>query len=198
MKNVRHPRGWFWHNDKLKYSFLAIPKSASNSIRDITGCLKGPDMIIHPTYKRFTVLREPIKRYISGFLEVMVPSSDYPRGRYLLDSTGINVNKAHLGLDNKMKSYLRSLNNGSIINVFTAFTDYIIKNGFFEAHTEPQHYYLINDITLYKLENLDFLLNDFKVKPSHLNKTESPHIKNEIINFLSTNEEYNNKIKNYS
>ena len=185
MKNKLHRRGLLWHNHKKKYSFLAIPKCASNSIRDMSGCKSKADFKIYPSYKRFTIIREPIARYVSGFIEVMLPASDYPKGRY----------HYNLGLNNKMKKYLDSLNKEkNIVDTFIKFTNGIIERGFFEVHTEPQHYYIINDIVIYKLENMNEFIKDFHLKNiSFKNKTEFLNEKNKILEFLS-NDNFKNKL----
>jgi len=185
-KNPLAPTGQLWHNHKLKYSYLAIPKSGSNTLRKMSGCMNGPTLKRHPNYIIFSALREPIERYISGFIEIMVPASDYPKCRY----------HYNLGLNKNMKNYLDNIRkNKDIINVFTTFTDYIIEKGFFEVHTEPQHYYLIKGITLYHLDNLEILMKDLKLnKIAYENKTESSDKKEEITNFLCNNDEYKEKI----
>jgi len=156
-KNPLAPTGQLWHNHKLKYSYLAIPKSGSNTLRKMSGCMNGPTLKQHPNYIIFSALREPIERYVSGFIEIMVPAPDYPKCRY----------HYNLGLSKKMKNYLDTIRKDkNIINVFTTFTDYIVENGFFEVHTEPQNYYLIKGITLYRLNNLEILMKDLKIKKS--------------------------------
>jgi hypothetical protein len=187
-KNPLHPTGWLWHNHKKKLSFLAIPKSGSNSIRKMTGCLEGPNMKRYPGYKTFSIIREPIDRYISAYIEVLIPSSDYPKGRY----------RQNLGLTHKLINLCDELKKiKDDIEKFQKFTDYIIEYGFFEPHTEPQTYYLnnIGNIGIYKLENLDYLLKELSIDTVlYENKTESSNIKKTIKEYIKTDLNYFNKV----
>jgi hypothetical protein len=186
-KNVQHPPGWLWHNNEKKLSCLSIPKCASNSIRDMTGCHDGPNHKHYNDYKIFSVIRDPMKRYISSFMEVMLPASDYPKGRYH-DNLGLNKNFIEM---------LDSINHGDSSGRIVRFTDIILEKGFFETHTRPQSYYLegCGDITLYKLEKISHMLEDFGIENEVVkNKTESADIKNELTDMLTTDTELRNKV----
>jgi hypothetical protein len=185
---ILHPPGWLWHNHGKKLSCLSMPKCASNSIRDMTGCHHGPDHNHHKDYNEFAVIRNPIDRYISAFMEVMLPASHYPKGRY----------HDNLGLDKNMVRILDSINHGDSAARITQFTDLILEKGFFETHTRPQSYYLegCGNITLYKLENISHMLEDFGIeKEVVMNKTESVGIKKELTDLLSNDFELHNKVR---
>jgi hypothetical protein len=185
--NILHPPGWLWHNHEKKLSCLSMPKCASNSIRDITDCHDGPNHKHYKDYNVFAVIRNPMDRYISSFMEVMLPASHYPKGRY----------HDNLGLDENLVHILDSINYGDSGARIIRFTDLILEKGFFETHTRPQLYYLegCGNITLYKLEKISHMLKDFGIEKEVVkNKTESVSIKKELTDILSTDFELCNKV----
>lgn len=184
---VLHPPGWLWHSHEKKLSCLSVPKCASNSIRDMTGCHDGPNHKRYKDYNLFAVIRDPMDRYISAFMEVMLPASHYPKGRY----------HDNLGLDKNLVRILDSINHGDSGARIIRFTDLILDKGFFETHTRPQLHYLegCGNITLYKLEKISRMLEDFGIEKEVVkNKTESAGIKKELTDVLSTDSELRNKL----
>ena len=167
-----------WYNHDRKLGFLGIPKCASTTLRVFTGCNTLSDTDIPEDYNGFTVIREPVERYVSGFIEVMYPAPDYPKCRY----------HHNLNLSNDVINDLDNINKIlDDIEKFKSFTEYIIENGFFEPHTFPQSFYLNNDdrFKIYKMENLDQLSKDLGLgKAPNLNRTSNNAVKKKLLKFL--------------
>ena len=71
-----HEKGLCWYSDKYKLCFIGIPKCAQTSIKDAFNMDKNesnyfnlPDHV--KNYALFCVLRDPIDRLVSGYLEVI-------------------------------------------------------------------------------------------------------------------------------
>lgn len=59
----------YWNSEEHKISFLGIPKTGSTSIRTALGIDVEKDWTVQPKYATFTVLRNPIDRIKSGYME---------------------------------------------------------------------------------------------------------------------------------
>lgn len=119
--------GLGWVSDKFKLIYLGIPKTASTSMRIMLNVSKGNNCIIrfnnlskyNSEYKRFTILREPISRFVSGVFE------DIKRQE-----------------SSKKIRNLEKLNNP--INIMSSYLKHIEENGFTEVHTAPQCKYFFD------------------------------------------------------
>ena len=72
-----HYKGKVWISDKEKVIYLGIPKTASTSIRRMLGMYakdcsdfnKLKKNTKYDEYIMFTILRNPLERFVSGYLE---------------------------------------------------------------------------------------------------------------------------------
>ena len=123
-----HEKGWCWVGHKEKIIFIGIPKNASTSIRNSFGFKASePDNYFsiqkrvtdERNYKTLTVLRNPLDRFISGYIEVCKRATgDSPK----------TLEKQFYWMRNSKRRFL-------------AFLDEI-ELDFFDAHIEPQEHYL--------------------------------------------------------
>ena len=125
LDGFQHPKGLCYVSDKFNVIFVPIPKNASTSIRNIVGLEFQVDNIMRYSeklstreYMAFTIIREPIERLISGYIEVCKRASG--------DSPHILMKDFYW-----MKGKKR----------FMSFLDEI-ESGFFDAHIVPQEYFL--------------------------------------------------------
>lgn len=86
--SVLKHNGLSWSSDEYKIIYLGVPKTASTSIRaylkntnNILNLNKIPEDKIN--YKIFTIIREPLQRFVSGILETF-RREDSPRNLYKL------------------------------------------------------------------------------------------------------------------
>ena len=195
--NNKIHNGLVWINVKNNKGFLCIPKCASSGIRSHFKYLLTKDInkINKKNIEIFTILRDPIKRYISGYIEVIQDCKQYPGGRYH-HNLEISKNKINI-IDKIIKSNLTN------IEKFIEFTNLILnKWGFFEPHTTPQINFLsknnilFKNIKIFKLEKLNELEKYFDSKIPKLNSCENEKLKNELLNFIECNSEFKNKIIN--
>lgn len=177
--------GLTWTNDNFNKSFLGIPKCASSGIREELGLFKTNDINVSDNV--FSVMRDPIKRYVSGYIEAMKPSEGFPDGRYFMSN-----------IDNDLLDIIRKLYNSNIneIDRFKKYTDLIVENGFFEPHIVKQIDYLrdletkeiFSDIEIFKLEKIDKLNKFLGKKLSKRNVCEHLNLKNNLTNFIKNNQ----------
>ena len=188
--------GLVWINVKNNKGFLCIPKCASSGIRQKFKYLLTKDINnIDKKIEIFTILRNPITRYVSAYIEVIQDCKQYPGGRYH-HNLEISKNKINI-IDNIIKS------NKTNIEKFVKFTNLILnKWGFFEPHTTPQINFLsrnkilFKNIKIFKLEKINELEEYFNSKIPKLNSCENKKLKNELLNFIESNYEFKNKIIN--
>lgn len=121
----QHPKGLCYVSDKLKVIFVPIPKNASTSVRNITGFEFRADNIMAYSenlaagdYKAFAIIREPVPRFISGYIEVCQRASG--------DSPHILTRDFY---------WMRGKNR------FLKFLEEI-EHDWFDAHLFPQEYFL--------------------------------------------------------
>ena len=125
-----------WVSHKSRLLFISIPKNASSSIRksEIFGkdmrrhnydtLLKSHPQIVN--YTKFTVLRNPMTRAISGFMQVC--EGNNKRNPY--NKVGKRPFAFLDGFVNKFELYLE---------------DVLLKEDFFDPHIKPQIYFLTDE-----------------------------------------------------
>lgn len=72
-----HEKGFCWVSEKYHLIFIPIPKNASTSIRNITlfefhldNYFRYQTRVENGEYKVFTIIREPLDRFVSAYIEV--------------------------------------------------------------------------------------------------------------------------------
>lgn len=163
-------------------SFLAIPKCASTSIRNqFNLSIRKRIELVDESITIFSVIREPIERYISGYIEAM--------GRYRMAAK--LDKKIILTLDKIFKS------NVNEVEKFKQFTSVIMKRGFCEPHIVKQIDYLrdlntremFSRVKLFKLESRTEL-SQFLGKPlANKNLCDRGRLKKDLIGVLEKNSE---------
>lgn len=198
IKYAHTHRESIWINDNLKLAFLCIPKVASSGIREQFKFTKMTTMNKLPKdYKVFTLIREPIKRFVSAYIEVVQDCKHYPGGRF----------KHNLNISNDKIKFLENLINDKSTNKYQKFEIYIEKIEkewyFFEPHCIPQVIYLTdknnnlhNNLKIFKLETeineLEKILNS-KIKKS--NECENNTLKNDLLDYINKNQNIKKKIE---
>jgi len=78
----QHPKGLCYVSEKYKVIFVPIPKNASTSIRNIhefgfhtSNIMSYEKALKEGEYRAFAIIREPIKRLLSGYIEVCARAS---------------------------------------------------------------------------------------------------------------------------
>jgi len=191
-------REFIWINDNLKLAFLCIPKVASSGIRDQFQFKRTSTIDKLPKdYQVFTLIREPIKRFVSAYIEVVQDCPSYPGGRF----------RHNLGITSEKINFLENLMNDRSTNKYQKFDIYIEKMEkewyFYEPHCVPQVIYLTdknnnfhNNLKIFKLETeineLEKILNS---KINHGNKCENNTLKNDLLNYINTNQNVKQKIE---
>lgn len=141
-----HLKGACWYNLENKIGLIGIPKNASSSLRRglSLNTLKNYfelDEKIKSKLKLITVLREPISRFVSAYLEILVRPHDCPKTK-----------------DKKFFYMPES------IDRFTEFVSEIERDTY-DAHVEHQHFYLYDHedkvFPFYRILNFSNLKNDF-------------------------------------
>lgn len=79
MGHFFHDKGFIYISHKYKIIFIPIPKNGSTSIRKIPEFKFKQDKIfyymdgiLHDEYKVFTVIRNPVERIVSGYVETIL------------------------------------------------------------------------------------------------------------------------------
>ena len=196
MFNTHREKTWF--NNNLKIGFLAIPKVCSSGIRtqlklSDENCVNYKN--INKDYEKFTVIREPIKRFVSAYLEIILDTSDYRGGRY---KHNINLSKDRINfLDELLKSNL------SDEDKFVEYLDLIENKWFFyEPHCIPQIYYITDkdnniqkNLNIFKLEYIDELEKFLNTKLEKHNKCENINLQKKILFYIENNNVIKEKIE---
>lgn len=178
--------GLSWFYDEHKIIYLGVPKTASTSIRtylkNTNNCLnlnQIPEDKID--YKVFTIIREPIQRFVAGVLETF-RRPDSPNNLYSL----------------------RIVNNiGDMINQYITILE---NDGFTDPHIAPQvHFITDKNGTMFKIdtillfENLKSEFNDmcekYNIPPSLPHKwANSDGRRGRILSHIDSNENIKNRI----
>tara|TARA_Y100001937_G_scaffold126718_1_gene196741 strand:+ start:1243 stop:1899 length:657 start_codon:yes stop_codon:yes gene_type:complete len=199
MKIYEIHNGMVWHNRRYDLGLMGIPKCMSTTLKNQFGLTKLghitnlPESMIN-NKKIISIVRDPLIRYVSGYLESMISTSDYPKGRYhmipLPDGLKGKLNNLFMVKDEIVK--------------FKKFTDYIFEYGYFEPHIVQQVDYIrdlktksfYKNINIFKLEHITNLENFLGHKLKTLNISEHQLLKKSLIQFIRTDNEYKEKIEN--
>jgi len=182
--------GNVWHNGKLK--FIPIPKCASSGLRG-QFLLRKETSIKDIEGGVFTIIREPIVRFVSAYIESMKPSTGFPRGRYFISDLDLSiVSKLDVLYKNKDEMYK-----------FKKFINYLEEFGFFEVHTARQVDFIrdldtkkmFKGVTVFKLEYIKHIEEFLGAKLNKSRVTSHPELKKSLLNFLYEDEEYMLKVK---
>ena len=119
------PKGICYVNDANRIIFLTVPKNASTSIRKIpeipfykSNIMSFEKELVNGEYRAFTVIRDPVRRFVSSFIEVCL--------RATVDSPHILAREFYWA-------------NGK--DRFVKFVEEVERE-FFDIHTFPQRYFL--------------------------------------------------------
>ena len=194
-------RGKVWVNDKLKIGHLCVPKCASSGVRSelkLNNVLDYND--VPKDYKIFTIIREPIERFISAYIEVTQASHNSKNIRRF------NYNIAPTFKGYEIRKFLNSLfnSNKSHIECFNIYLYNIIsKWKFFEPHCVPFIYYLTDNennlqknLNIFKLEKDKDKIKEFLgIKNfNNSNKCKNSDLKNILMKHVNSNVKIKNKI----
>lgn len=194
-------KGKVWVNHKLKKGFLAVPKCASSGIRGQFKFLDEKNIENVPKdYKIFTIIRNPINRFVSAYIEVFIDCKDYPGGRFRhnipKEFNGHNIFK-ELDLLQKNK-------NKNDIQKFLFYLDKIENDWhFYEPHCIPFIHYISDNnnkvhknIKIFKIENIKELEIFMNKKIKIGNTSEAPLLKKELIDYIKKNKNIEKRIIN--
>ena len=193
----KNHRGVFWVNHQLKKGFLCIPKISSSGIREqfkFTEKMRYEN--IPKDYEIFAIIRRPIQRFISAYIEAIQDCKQFPGGRF----------KYNLNLNNEKIEHLDKLVNDKNLSDIDKFKKYInlIKNewGFFEPHCIPQIIYLTNksnkihnNLKIFRLENISNLEEYLGNKIKKTNTCENLDLKKILLDYIDKNEDLKKDIQ---
>lgn len=190
-KVIEH-NGLGWASPNYKLIYVGIPKTASTSMRhfiDIKKYGKNSTVYINnlpedkKNYRTFTIVRDPLKRFVSGVFE------------------GIKRNESPKNIKD-----LKSISD--IHKLITSFLDIIEKDGFTEVHTAPQVAYFCDkngkDFNFDKVLVFETLSNDFAdmckeygINSNLEHKQKGDHSKSiKALELINKDERLMNRIKN--
>jgi hypothetical protein len=121
-QSVLTHNGFSWYSDEYKIIYLGIPKTASTSMRltfkiDKNGTNLNAPLKEKEDYKVFTVIREPLGRFISGVFE--------------------SFNRYETPPELKSLSTVKDK-----VEMLNSYLDILEDKGFIETHTTPQSFFL--------------------------------------------------------
>ena len=197
--NIQECSGKIWLNKRRKLGFLKIPKCSGTSICNTLKTLKYVCLKENAPkdFTLFSVIRNPVTRLISGYIEIIQDCRDYPGGRFRH-----NIIKEFKG--HNIYVFLHNLQISKETNVekFLRFFEKIEKEfKFFDGHIAPYSFFLSDEnkklcknIKLFKLEEMKELEDFFKVKIPRHNTCENNKLKVELLDYIENNEDIKNRI----
>ena len=176
-------REWTWISENMDYKkgFLCIPKNSSSGIRrqfNIRKIIKDINLV-PKDYEIFAILRNPITRLVSAYIETTEDCKSYPGGRFRRERC----------ISQDIKNILDKLVNNKEMSNIDKFLFYLDKIAtewyFFEPHCIPQVIYLSShdnkihpNIKLFKLEEIHHLEKYLGKSIIHGNICENKNLKN--------------------
>jgi len=183
-----HKKGWCWYNEDNKLCFIAVPKNASTSLRNGFNLTKMDNYFnlnkgLKNELKLITVIRNPLDRLVSSYLEVLVRLHDSPK-------TG----------DKKFYHMNESIER---------FEEFIseLERDTYDAHVETQSFYVTDDkgqlLPFYKILTFESLSNQINTLKTELGiNTNIPHLnqkhndkKNMVYKYLKNDTSLIERIK---
>jgi hypothetical protein len=143
-----HPKGMCWYNGDI--CFIGVPKNASTSFRNSFNIKGSLDNYLNPKNKKIkdlklvTVIRDPLDRVISGYLETIKRCEKN------------TINKKFFKMDESKERFIEFLNELEI--------------GFFDCHIEKQCFYMTDNNNNLLPFDLIIDLGEFGSSVKKLNK----------------------------
>jgi hypothetical protein len=184
--------------------FLGIPKNGSSGTRlqlKLNQFMQFDD--IPSDYYVFTIVRNPVTRIVSAYIEITQKCTHHPEGRY-----------HDIDLPQDKVAFLDDLaQSGDDFSRFSVYLDKIEQEwGFYEGHCVPQVIYLtdsdgrLRDVEIFKLENLKPLQDKLSSKGLTVdyntvgnewatNSTSDPNLKTRLISHIFDNQEMMAQLK---
>jgi hypothetical protein len=193
--------GSTWVNEQTKRAFLGIPKNGTCFIRmrlKLSECIDFH--LVSDDYFKFTIIRNPVDRIVSAYIELVQDCCHYPGGRFM-----------YLDLPKPKVEFISSLLESDLDNEtrFKEYLDYIQQKGFIDGHCVPQSIYLTGtdgnlfDTQQFKLEDLKPLEELVSIefgKPKdgdqhEYNTTSNPALKRKLLGFIESDSHTLEQIK---
>ena len=161
MRQFFHDKGFIYISHEYKLIFIPIPKNGSTSIRKIAefdfkqdNYFNYLDEINNNKYQLFSVIRNPIERIVSGYIETILRGYN-------------NINKDYLWIKDPEKRFRQFIVE--------------LEESFFDPHIWPQQYLITDHNNNYfknvHLLNFDNFEESFYEYMKHLNLKNICHFK---------------------
>ena len=186
--------GLVWYNNIYDFGLIAVPKCMSSGLRQQFS-LEFTKPVNEVTAKKLiSIVRCPVDRYVSAYIEVMIPSVVNPQGRYRMTPSPTDLLPK---LDNVFKL------SDDDFDKFKRFTDYIFTYGYFDPHIVQQVDYLrhlntkkyFKNVNIFKIEYCSGLEKFLGHKLEKRNVCDHPQLKNSLLQFITNNKEYKEKVE---
>ena len=185
-EKIKKHNGLSWFSDQYKLIYLAIPKTASTSIRAYLNNLKNAMDLNNITsnkdgYVTFTIIREPVERFVSGVMESF----------------------KRIETPEKLKNLSKVKNTTDMLEQYLNILEV---DGFIETHITPQLFYMSNsDGELFHIDEIllfENLSHDFKIMAEKYNLPPTlPHKwknndnrRSEMLSIVRNNENIKNRV----
>jgi len=183
-----HDKGWCWYNLDNNICFIGVPKNASTSIRNGFNLNKMDNYFslsdgVKSNLKLITVLRDPLDRLVSAYLEVIIRVHDSPK----------TIGKKFFHMSESIDRFREFITE--------------LEQDTYDAHVEHQRFYITDNedklLPFFKIlsfKNLEEDLIDLKKSISlttqipHLNKKNNLQ-KNMVYNYLKMDNDLLERIK---
>jgi hypothetical protein len=195
IKFDRSHRGTVWINENNKIAALGIPKCATTTIRTQFALTKLVNIQDVPDdYFMFAIIRDPINRFVSAYIEVVQKCKIYPKGRYHYD---LSISQDQIEfLDDLMANH-------DDCGRFMIYLNQVQNEwGFFETHCVPQIIYLFDNdnkifpnVEIFRFDNLINLEERLGTKMVKSNQSENPELKQKLLAFIAASSAIKSQIE---